>query len=103
MSHSLCRLYPYSCLSLTTHNRILEHHSFGQTDEAAGDYAEDMAATMLATTMGITFDPSTAWDERKQLFQASGLMIKTTDITQSATGDKAGIWTSVVASAVFLP
>jgi arginine decarboxylase len=82
---------------------LSEHHSFGQTDEAAGDYAEDMAATMLATTMGITFDPSTAWDERKQLFQASGLMIKTTDIRQSATGEKAGLWTSVVAAAVFLP
>ena len=39
---------------------LSEHHSFGQTDEAAGDYAEDLAATMLATTMGIQFDPETA-------------------------------------------
>ena len=46
------------------------HHSFGQTDEAAGDYAEDLA-TMLATTIGIQFDPETAWDERKQIFRTS--------------------------------
>jgi arginine decarboxylase len=82
---------------------LSEHHSFGQTDEVAGDYAEDLAATMLATTMGIPFDPETAWDERKQLFKASGLIIKTANITQSATGDKEGLCTTVVAAAVFAP
>jgi arginine decarboxylase len=82
---------------------ISEHHSYGQTDEIAGDYAEDLAATMLATTMGIQFDPETAWDERKQLFKTSGLIIKTTNITQSATGDKTGIWTTAIAAVVFVP
>jgi arginine decarboxylase len=82
---------------------LSEHHSYGQTEEIAGDYTEDLAATMLATTMGLSFDPQTAWDERKQLFQSSGLIIKTTSVTQSATGDKTGMWTSVVAAAVFLP
>jgi arginine decarboxylase len=82
---------------------LSEHHSFGQTDEAAGDYAEDLAATMLATTMGIQFDPETAWDERKQLFKTSGLIIKTTNITQSAAGEKNGLWTTTIAAAVFVP
>lgn len=82
---------------------LSEHHSFGQTEEIAGDYAEDLAATMLATTMGIPFYPETAWDEKKQLFKTSGLIIKTTNITQSAEGDKNGLWTSVIAAAVFLP
>ncbi len=82
---------------------LSEHHSYGQTEEIAGDYTEDLAATMLATTMGLSFDPETAWDERKQLFQSSGLIIKTTSVTQSATGDKSGLWTSVLAAAVFLP
>jgi arginine decarboxylase len=81
---------------------LSEHHSFGQTDEAAGEYSEDLAATMLATTMGIQFDTETAWDERKQLFKTSGLIIKTTNITQSATGDKNGLWTTAIAAAVFL-
>ena len=82
---------------------LSEHYSFGQTDEVAGDYAEDLAATMLATTMGIRFDPETAWDERKQLFKTSGLIIKTTNITQSAAGDKNGLWTTVIAATVFVP
>ena len=82
---------------------VSEHHSFGQTDKVAGDYAEDLATTMLATTMGIRFDPKTAWDRRKQLFKTSGLIIKTTNITQSATGDKDGLWTTVIATAVFVP
>lgn len=82
---------------------LSEHHSFGQTDEAAGDYAEDLDATMLATTMGIQFDPETAWDERKQLFKTTGLIIKTANITQSATGDKNGLWTTTIATAVLIP
>ena len=82
---------------------LSEHHTFGQTDDKAGDYAEDLAATMLATTMGIQFDPETAWDERKQLFKITGMIIKTANITQSATGDKNGLWTTAVAAAVFVP
>jgi arginine decarboxylase len=81
---------------------LSEHHSFGQTDEVAGDYAEDLAATMLATTMGIQFDPETAWDERKQIFKTSGMIIKTANITQSASGDKNGLWTTTIAAAVFV-
>lgn len=81
---------------------LSEHHSHGQTNEVAGDYAEDLAATMLATTMGIRFDPEAAWDERKQLFRTTGLIIKTTNATQSAKGDKNGLWTTVVAAAVFI-
>ena len=60
--------------STKTYGYISEHHAYGQTEETAGDYAEDLAATMLATTMGIAFDPATAWDERKQLFKSSGLI-----------------------------
>jgi arginine decarboxylase len=82
---------------------LSEHHSFGQTDEIAGNYAEDLAATMLATTMGIPFDSEKAWDERKQIFKTSKLIIKTTNLTQSATGDKRGLWTTVIAAAVFVP
>jgi arginine decarboxylase len=82
---------------------LSEHHSYGQPDDKAGDYAEDLAATMLATTMGIQFDTETAWDERKQFFKTSGVIIKTTNITQSATGDKNGLCTTALAAAVFLP
>jgi arginine decarboxylase len=52
--------------------------------------------------MGIQFDPEIAWHEKEQLFKTSGLIIKTTNVTQSATGDKKGLWTTVVAAAVFV-
>lgn len=81
---------------------ISEHHSFGETAKKAGEYAEDLAASMLATTLGIEFNPNTAWDERKQLYKASGKIIRTTTICQSAEGNKDGLWTTVIASAVFI-
>ena len=80
---------------------LSEHHSFGETDEMAGDYSEDLAASMLATTLGIPFDINAAWNEKEQVFKASGRIIKTMNVTQSAVGDK-GVWTSVVAAAVFI-
>ena len=82
---------------------LSEHHSYGEPEDKAGDYAEDLAATMLATTMGIQFDPEIAWHEKEQLFKTSGMIIKTTNVTQSATGDKSGLWTTVIAAAVFVP
>lgn len=82
---------------------LSEHHSFGQTAKVAGEYAEDLAATMLATTLGIDLDPEIAWDERKQLYRASGKIFKTTNICQSAEGNKNGLWTTVLAAVVLLP
>jgi arginine decarboxylase len=87
----------------TDYGYLSEHHSFGQTEETAGDYAEDLAATMLATTMGIPFDPEKAWDERKRIFKTSKLIIRTANATQSATGNKNRLWTTVVAAAVLVP
>ncbi len=80
---------------------LSEHHSFGQTAKFSGDYAEDLAATMLATTLGVSFNPEQAWDERKQVYRASGHIFKTRSVSQSAEGNKDGLWTSVVAAAVF--
>jgi arginine decarboxylase len=82
---------------------LSEHHPFGETDERAGEYAEDLAASMLATTLGVQFDPNTNWDEREKIFKMSGKIVRTFNVTQSAEGDKNGIWTSVVAVAVLLP
>lgn len=81
---------------------LSEHHSFGETDEKAGEYAEDLAATMLASTLGIEFDPNQDYDERKEAYKMSGKIIKTRSITQSALGDKNGLWTTVLAAAVFI-
>lgn len=84
------------------HGYLSEHHSFGETDEKAGEYAEDLAASMLATTLGIEFDPDLDWDEREQLFKMSGKIVRTANITQSAVGNKDGLWTTVFAAAAFI-
>src|SRR5258705_461756 len=84
------------------HGYLSEHHSFGETEEKAGEYAEDLAASMLATTLGIEFDPDTAWDERENLFKMSGKIVRTTNITQSAIGNKDGLWTTVFAACAFV-
>src|SRR2546425_1124464 len=81
---------------------LSEHHPFGETDEKAGDYAEDLAAQMLAKTLGIEFNPDTAWDEREQLFKMSEKIVRTSNITQSAIGNKDGLWTTVFAACVFI-
>ncbi len=81
---------------------LSEHHAYGEKGELAGEYAEDLAATMLATTLGVEFDPNLAWHEREQVYKSSGHIFKTINITQSAEGNKEGLWTSVVAVGVLL-
>jgi arginine decarboxylase len=82
---------------------LSEHDAFGQTQKKAGDYAEDQAATMLAMTLGIDFDLDKSYDEKKEIWKMSGKIVRTTNVTQSAKGDKNGLWTSVVAAAIFIP
>jgi arginine decarboxylase len=85
----------------TQYGYLAEHHSFGQTDDKAGDYAEDLAASMLATILGVEFDANKSYDERKDVWRLSTEIVVTRNVTQSAIGDKDGLWTSVVAAAVF--
>lgn len=82
---------------------LSEHHPNGETEKVAGDYAEDLAATMLATTLGIDFDADKAWNEREQSYKMSGKIVNSFNITQSAQGDKNGLWTTVIAVGVLLP
>lgn len=82
---------------------LSEHHSHGQTEKVAGDYAEDLAAEMLATTLGVDFDSNQSWDEKREIWKISGQIVNTRNITQSAVGDKDGLWTTVIAAAVLIP
>jgi arginine decarboxylase len=86
----------------THYGYLSEHHSYGQTDEEAGDYAEDLAAQMLATVLGVQFDPDAAWEAREEVWRISDEIVTTRNITQSAIGEKGGLWTTVVAAAVLI-
>jgi arginine decarboxylase len=82
---------------------LSEHHPYGINEQKSGDYAEDLAAQMLATTLGVDFDAEADWNEREQVFKMSGKIVKTFNITQTARGDKNGLWTTVIAAAILLP
>jgi len=79
---------------------LSEHHSFGETEETAGEYAEELAAEMLATTLNVEFDPDRSWDEKKEIYRISNKIVRTMNITQSAIGDKRGWWTTVITAAI---
>ncbi len=84
------------------HGYISEHHGFGMTHRVLSDYVEDMAASMLATTQGIDLDPDKAYNERKDVYKAKGLVVRTRAVSQTAEGDKNGLWTTVVSAAVLI-
>lgn len=84
-----------------TYGYISEHDIYGQTAKEAGEYAEDLAASMLASALGLPFDPDKNWNERKQIWKISRKIVRTTNITQTALV-KEGLWSTVVAAAVFV-
>lgn len=81
---------------------LSEHHSFGENEKTAGDYAEDLAAEMLATTLGLDFDPDKSWDEKREVYRLSNQIVRTQNVTQTAVGNKKGLWTTVIAAAVIV-
>jgi len=85
-----------------TYGYLSEHHSFGETEEQAGEYAEELAAEMLATTLDVDFDPDKSWDEKKEIYRISNKIVRTSNVTQSAVGDKRGLWTTTIAAAVLI-
>jgi len=85
-----------------TYGYLSEHTAYGQTQDKAGDYAEDLAASMLASTLGASFDVNNAWDTKQEIWNISGKKVTTRHICQSAEGHKEGLWTTAVAAAVML-
>ena len=81
---------------------LSEHHTYGQTEAEAGDYAEDLAATMLATTLGIPFDPDKDYNARKEQYMIGGEIVDSTSITMAVTAAPGGIWTTVICGAVLI-
>jgi arginine decarboxylase len=86
----------------STYGYLSEHHSFGEPDNVAGEYAEELAAEMLATTLDVDFDPDKSWDEKKEIYRISNKIVRTTNHTQTAIGDKRGLWTTVIAAAILI-
>ncbi len=81
---------------------LSEHHGYGQNEKEASQYAEDLAAYMLATTLGEDFDINQIWDQDKKVYKISEkVIVRTRSITQTAKGKK-GLWTTTIAAAIFI-
>ncbi|UYP45774.1 Pyruvoyl-dependent arginine decarboxylase [Candidatus Lokiarchaeum ossiferum] len=81
---------------------LSEHHSFGQDEDTAGNFAEDLAASMLASTLGIPFDIDANYDDKREIFHLSDKIIETKSTTATAIVEKDGEYTTVIAAAVFI-
>ncbi len=81
---------------------LSEHHGFGQTEVEAGEYAEDLAASMLAETLGIDFDADKDYDERREVYRMSEKIVESQHMSQAALGAEGNLWTTVVAAAIFI-
>jgi len=85
-----------------TYGYLSEYEAFGESDKVAGEKAEELAATMLASTLGIEFDPNQSWDKKEELIHMSDKIVKTSNVTQSAVVGKDGKWTCAISAAVFI-
>src|ERR1700679_3909983 len=85
-----------------TYGYLSEHHSFGETEDQAGEYGEELAAEMLATTLEVDFEPHKSWDEKKEIYRISNKIVRTANVTQSAIGDKRGLWPTTIAAAILI-
>lgn len=81
---------------------LSEHHAYGENEKTAGDFAEDIAAAMLASTLGLEFDEQRSWDENRAIYQLSDKIVRANNITQTAVIGSEGEFTTVVAAAIFL-
>lgn len=84
------------------HGYLSEHHSFGQSKKEAGVYAEDLAAYMLATTLGAPFDADKNYNEQKDIWKISGHTVKTRELTSFGEGPKDGNWITVLSAMVLI-
>ncbi|MFW9939850.1 MAG: pyruvoyl-dependent arginine decarboxylase [Candidatus Thorarchaeota archaeon] len=81
---------------------LSEHHTFGVKPENTGETAEDLAAEMLATTLGVPFDPDANYDEKREVFKMGGKIVETKNVTEFATVKEENEWAAVIAAAVFI-
>ena len=81
---------------------LSEHHMYDTKPEEVGNYTEELAAEMLATTLGIDFNPEADYDEKREVFKMGGKIVETKHITEYASSKKENEWASVVVAAVFI-
>ncbi len=80
---------------------ISEGHAYGKDEQEIGDFAEDLASTMLATTLGVEFDPTKDYDERREIYLMSGKVVNSLSFPCVSHGRRGG-YVTVISSVVFI-
>src|SRR6202035_1117649 len=100
-------IFPPNC-KLISRAEGLKHLKPGQvaftviSENSTREAHRLIAAGMLAKTSNVEFDPDLSWDEKKEVYRISNKIVRTMNITQSAVGDKRGLWTTVLAAAIMI-
>lgn len=81
---------------------LSEFHSINTKNEEIGDFTEELAAEMLATTLGVPFDPDLNHEENKAVFKMEGKIVETKNITVRAKVRKENEWACAIAAAIFI-
>jgi len=71
---------------------LSEHHMYDAKPEEVENYTEGLAAEMLATTLGIDFNPEADYDEKRKAFKMGGKIVETKHISLDATCKKLKEW-----------
>ncbi|MBY9012051.1 MAG: arginine decarboxylase, pyruvoyl-dependent [Candidatus Lokiarchaeota archaeon] len=81
---------------------LSEYHAYGKKPETVADTAEDLAAEMLASTLGIPFDPDQNYDEKKEVYKMGGKIVETKSITIHTIVKEENEWACTIAAAIFI-
>ncbi len=85
----------------SVHGYLSEYHEYGKTEEEAGDYAEDIAAYMLATILEGSKD-EIDWDATKEIWKMNDKIVKTQNIAVATKGKQNNYWTTALAGAILI-
>lgn len=81
---------------------LSEYSETGKKPEEVGGIAEDLAAEMLATTLGVPFNPDSNYDEKREVFKMGGKIVETKNVTAHAKVKEKDEWACAIAAAIFI-
>lgn len=84
----------------TMYGYLSEHHSYGETAEEAGKFAENLAAEMLTSTMGL--DSELEINKETGKYKLNDAILLTSNTTASAVVKGTNEWATVIAAAVMI-
>lgn len=89
-------------IDFKSYGYLSEYHAFDMKDDNVGNNAEDLAVSMLGTSLGINFDQDLDYEEKMRIFKANDKIVESKNITASAIVREKNAWVAVIAAAIFI-